>query len=160
MGDSNSSRNAAAILAQLLSAGPPSLNLSALQRGDVLTVEMLERITGEQRGTDKYRLAAMYWVSQIHRHFDGKVSVRLLQDAIHVLNPQEQDEFAQSDEKYCLRRLRRRVREDEHNDVSRLTDEQLSRRDDRLHRMKWILQQARRKKLPKLEDKRRREKDS
>lgn len=127
------------------------IDFDQLERGQILTKEELRTIFPGVRD-ESLRLKAMGLGSQIKRYFwehrGAIVAVCYPKDGIHILTPQEQDAYAESDKQYALRRFARRHREDAGNDDSQLTEAQRVARRERLIRDSWRLQQLRKRNLP------------
>lgn len=72
------------------------MDVTPLQRGDVINTQQLERITGEQPGTEKYKLCVMgvrAWIKRELFRMGRQWEVVHVGDTLRVLTNLEQSEY-------------------------------------------------------------------
>lgn len=147
---------------------PYPMDLSTLERGDVVPTSELVRMSGIDpltketpqetlQANQSLRLWALAFGESVRKHFQDErgetVDVRIMSDGVHVLTPEDQHEYSKRNFYGGVRKLYRAHRSMVANDVAGLTDEQ---RQERLRLMttnSWKLQQLRKKAPPELTNK-------
>jgi len=125
-------------------ATPYPLDFELLQRGTIVSADELEEITGKKRETPQYQFAVMAIQQQARRHFmqatGEAVSVVIRQNALHVLEHAEQDQYVEETKRRALATFARRHAEDLCTDPSALSAEAQRRREHRTLLDSWRLQ--------------------
>lgn len=121
------------------------LDFDALKRGDYISHQRLQDISGLEAGTEDYSLYVLNLSEQIgdalSAKFGGYVTAVRRDYGIAILTPPEQDAHTQRRWQRHGRGLRRALLEDVGNDETQLGSDERERRDRRLLVTSWQLQQ-------------------
>lgn len=135
-------------------AKPFPIDFDELERGSIIPASAIESWRGHKPGTNEYRVDAMQLAQRVRDHFEDNrgdvVSVRMRGDTIAVLTHVEQNEYVPSAQRAALRAFARRHVEDQGIDPAQLSLDDQKRREARLVRSSWLLQQSRKRSVPQL----------
>lgn len=133
---------------------PFPLDFSALNRGDAIAPETIERVYGVKRDTAEFAFKAMHLKKQIQTYFlmhrSDLPSVVSDHGFLRILTHVEQNEYVASEQQRNIRAFIRRNAEDLYIQERELSEEDQEKRRRRLLVNAWKIAQLRKHEVPKI----------
>lgn len=136
---------------------PYPLDFDSLNKGDVLSIETLEHITGEKAGSDRYRFRCMALCKEICKEMEVRqnpVTARMKRDTIEILLDKESAHYNNWVFDKGRRTMRNALTRQAKVDVTKLSDDDRKTHDFNLLRNANTYQglMRARRQVPNLED--------
>lgn len=135
---------------------PYPIDFESLDRGSVIEEATLRKCIPHEPGTDQWSFGVLSVKDELRKFFREErgtvVAIRERANSLEILTHEQTHAYVEQRERAALREYARRHLEDQHIDASQLSAEAKARRTARLTKSAWLLQQARRRKLPTIEE--------
>ena len=134
---------------------PYPIDFASLDRGSGIEEATLRECIAHEPGTDQWTFGVLKVKDEVRKYFREEratvVAIRERANSLEILTHEQTHAYVEQRERAALREYARRHLEDQHIDASHLSSEAKARRAARLTKSAWLLQQARRRKLPTID---------